>query len=176
MSRWARRPTFADSAVSSVRIDWAVRPSLPMTLPMSSFATRSSMTVLCSPETSVTSTWSGWSTSSTAMARMSSLRGMSTSATLGLLGLGRGGRSRRDAGLTLEQLVDRGRRRGAVTAPVREALAVDGEVLGSPGRVVGTDVLEETTSPGTPVVGHDDAVEGALLGAGPGETDMNGHR
>src|SRR5262249_32090066 len=56
ISRGARRPSLVDTAVRIVRMDWAVRPSLPMTFPMSSLATRSSMRLLCSPAISVTTT------------------------------------------------------------------------------------------------------------------------
>ena len=41
-----RRPSFVEAAVKIVRMDWAVRPSLPITLPTSLLATLSSINEL----------------------------------------------------------------------------------------------------------------------------------
>src|SRR5580692_7751587 len=66
-----RRFSFMPAAPRSVRMDRAVRPCLPMTLPKSLAATRSSKTVTCSPCTSWTLTWSGKSTRAFAMSSIS---------------------------------------------------------------------------------------------------------
>src|ERR1700736_6588657 len=50
-----------------VRMDFAVRPCRPITLPRSSGATRNSRTVTCSPSTARTDTCSGRSTSAFAI-------------------------------------------------------------------------------------------------------------
>src|ERR1700722_4773447 len=178
MSRCGRRPSFVETAVRIVRMDCAVRPSLPMTLPTSSFATRSSIRLLCSPAISVTTTWSGWSTSSIAIVWISSLsaiaenlavceraRGMKSS-------LGCGGLELRQA---LEQTIDRLRRGRAVLTPVLQAVMLDDELAGILRRVVGTDVLEETPAPRAPLIGDNETVKRLLLGARAGETNMNGH-
>ena len=57
---------------SSVRIDRAVRPCLPITLPRSLGATRNSRTVTCSPSTSLTVTSSGISTRALAISSTNS--------------------------------------------------------------------------------------------------------
>jgi hypothetical protein len=62
----------AATALRIVRIDFAVRPCLPITLPKSSFATRNSSSVAASPRVSVTSTASGLLTSCRAKNRTSS--------------------------------------------------------------------------------------------------------
>src|SRR5580692_1187095 len=164
MSRCARRPSLVETAVRIVRIDCAVRPSLPMTLPMSSLATRNSMRLLLSPAISVTTTWSGWSTSSIAMVWIRSLRG------IGLL---------RQSGLelrqTLQEAIHRLRRRRSVLAPVLQPLTLHGEKAGILRRVVGADVLQKATATRAPVIGHDEAVKRALLRARSGKTDMDSH-
>src|SRR5579862_7991346 len=66
-----RRFNFIPAAPSSVRMDRAVRPCLPMTLPRSLAATFSSNTVTCSPCTSLTITSSGKSTRAFAMSSTS---------------------------------------------------------------------------------------------------------
>src|SRR5574340_146764 len=60
------------AAARSVRIDLAVRPWRPITLPRSSGATRSSNTVICSPSMALTATSSGRSTRALAMASTNS--------------------------------------------------------------------------------------------------------
>src|SRR5262249_8668101 len=57
-----RRFNFIPAAPRMVRIERAVRPCLPITLPRSLGATRSSRTVTCSPSTTFTATSSGMST------------------------------------------------------------------------------------------------------------------
>src|SRR5580698_7978853 len=66
-----RRFSFMPAAPSRVRMDRAVRPCLPMTLPRSLAATFNSSTVTCSPCTSLTFTSSGKSTRALAMSSMS---------------------------------------------------------------------------------------------------------
>src|SRR5690242_19030267 len=74
ISSWKRLCSFIPAAPRIVRIERAVRPCLPITLPKSFGATRSSSTIV-SPSTSVTLTCSGSSTSDLAIcstkARMS---------------------------------------------------------------------------------------------------------
>src|SRR5579864_855054 len=62
-----RRFSFIPAAPRMVRMDRAVRPCFPMTLPRSLGATRSSKTVTCSPSTTCTATSSGMSTRAFAM-------------------------------------------------------------------------------------------------------------
>src|SRR5215471_10352360 len=62
-----RRFNFIPAAPRIVRMERAVRPCLPITLPKSLGATRSSSTVTCSPATSRTATSSGMSTRAFAM-------------------------------------------------------------------------------------------------------------
>src|ERR1700683_3972617 len=153
MSRCALRPSFVETAVRILRIDCAVRPSLPMTLPTSSFATRSSIRLLCSPAISVTTTWSGWSTSSIAIVRIGSFSaigdelkcGLGARERVGNVLFGRGRRAGlvgRSPGLALEEAVDRIGGRCAVLTPVVQSLAIDGELAGVLRRVVCPDVLE----------------------------------
>src|SRR4051812_3074707 len=59
------------AAPRMVRIDRAVRPCLPMTLPRSLGATRNSSTVLCSPSSALTWTCSGSSTRALAISSTS---------------------------------------------------------------------------------------------------------
>src|ERR1700735_811667 len=66
-----RRFSFMPAAPSSVRMDRAVRPCLPITLPRSLAAPFSSNTVTCSPFTSLTVTSSGKSTRAFAMSSIS---------------------------------------------------------------------------------------------------------
>src|SRR5689334_12095963 len=143
-----------------VRIDCAVRPSLPMTLPMSPSPTRSSRTALRSPSTSVTSTPSGSSTSARAIVATSCLRAMQVS-------------SARDSGgarLRLEQAIERVRSLSAQLLPVLEALHVDGE--GTRG-VEGADVFDEAAVAGTAVLGDHDTIKRRLLRAVPSQADLN---
>src|SRR6266567_404764 len=171
MSRCERRPSLVDAAVKIVRIDWAVRPSRPMTLPTSSLATRSSMRRLCSPSISVTSTESGSSTRALAMVSISSFnailrlrfhqktrasrigpRELWEAQTLGGLLRGatlRRGRSDRSGFLLctlvgFEQPIERVRCLSAAAAPVIETLAVDHQRSDFPGGVVGPEFLDET--------------------------------
>src|SRR5262249_55167107 len=204
MSRCERRPSLVEAAVRMVRIDCAVRPSRPMTLPTSSLATRSSMSRLCSPSISVTSTESGSSTRALAMVSINSFNAMlrlrfhriarasrigsrehwEAYATLG--GLLRGAtfrRGRSDGGYLLllalvgfEQPVERVGRLCAAAAPVVEAFAVQDESTRIPGGIVGAELLDETAPAGAALIGHDDAVEGRLLGADAAQTYVNGHR
>src|SRR5258706_394100 len=179
-----------------VRIDWAVRPSRPMTLPTSSFATRSSMSRLCSPSISVTSTAPGSSTRAFAIVSISSFNAMlrlhihRTSVrrthprehweaqTLG--GLLLGTTLRRGRGtfgrLALEQSLERVGRLRTPTTPVVETFAVDHQDAGVAGRVVGTNSLDKATPTGAALIGHDDAVLGRLFRADAAQTDVNGHR
>src|SRR5580693_2048736 len=88
------------------------------------------------------------------------------------LGCGRDGRAR----LTLDEPVERGRGQRALAPPVGEPLPVDEELHRLVPRVVRTDVLEKFPASSPTVVGDDDTVEGALLGAGARKTNVNGHR
>src|SRR2546426_1844170 len=72
ISSTARLCSFVALALRIVRNARAVRPCLPMTLPRSVWATRSSITVTRSPATSVTFTFSGSSTSAFATYSISS--------------------------------------------------------------------------------------------------------
>src|SRR5215471_16138401 len=187
MSRCERRPSLVDAAVRIVRIDWAVRPSLPMTLPTSSFATRSSMRRLCSPSISVTSTESGSSTRALAMVSISSFNAMlrlrfhrvTRASRIGprelweaqtLGGLLRGAtlrRGRSDGGgfllralVGFQQPVDRVGRLGTAAAPVVEPLAVHQQRARVSGGIVSTELLDEAAPSGASLIGNDDAVEG----------------
>src|SRR5579863_2721181 len=66
-----RRFSFMPAAPRMVRIERAVRPCLPITLPRSLAATRSSRTVTCSPSTTRTATSSGMSTRAFAISSIS---------------------------------------------------------------------------------------------------------
>src|SRR6185437_1891077 len=68
-----RRFNFVPTAPSSVRIERAVRPCLPITFPRSPSATRSSKTVACSPAISFTTTPPGVSTRALAISSTSVL-------------------------------------------------------------------------------------------------------
>src|SRR5208282_3403939 len=72
ISRVTLRFFRAATALRIVRIDFAVWPCLPITLPKSSFAARNSSSVAASPRVSVTSTASGLLTSCCAKNRTSS--------------------------------------------------------------------------------------------------------
>jgi len=63
ISSWNCSPSRAEMTLRSVRRAFATLPFRPITLPMSSSATRSSMTVAPASWLTVTSTCSGWSTS-----------------------------------------------------------------------------------------------------------------
>src|SRR6266540_3685402 len=73
ISNTHRFPNLVPAAFRIVRIDRAVRPCLPITLPRSSWATRSSMIVVFSPSVSRTDTSSGLSTRAFAMSSISAL-------------------------------------------------------------------------------------------------------
>src|SRR4029453_11799532 len=72
ISRTARFFSLVALALRIVGMARAVRPCLPMTLPMSAWATRSSSTVTCSPSISVTCTFSMSSTRAFAMSSTNS--------------------------------------------------------------------------------------------------------
>src|SRR5208337_2142397 len=62
ISKTDRLCALAEAALKIIRMALAVLPCFPITLPKSSFATRNSITDVCSPMISVTSTLSGKST------------------------------------------------------------------------------------------------------------------
>src|SRR6185295_12170645 len=64
--------SFIPAALRMVRIDLAVLPCFPMTLPRSLWATLNSRTVVCSPSIGRTETCSGLSTRAFAICSMSS--------------------------------------------------------------------------------------------------------
>ena len=72
ISRIQRLSCLAEAALRMVRIDCAVLPFFPMTLPKSVWATRSSMTAVFSPTISVMCTCSGLSTSAVTISLISS--------------------------------------------------------------------------------------------------------
>src|SRR5262249_3262552 len=78
ISRTTLRLVRDATAFRMVRIDFAVRPCLPMTRPMSSLATLSSRTDVVSACVSFTSTASGWFTSCLAKNKTSSFMGRSS--------------------------------------------------------------------------------------------------
>src|SRR6266699_6092233 len=70
--------SFIPAALRIVRIDLAVRPCFPITLPRSLWATRNSKTVVCSPSMDRTETCSGLSTRAFAICSMSSFIALQT--------------------------------------------------------------------------------------------------
>src|SRR5690606_11996430 len=136
-------------------------PSLPITLPMSSGATRSSTVTPPSSSTSSTSTASGSSTSASAMVAIRSLSAISA-----LSGGSLGG--------VLEQTRHRERHLSAHALPVGDTRQVERQALGGVG-IERADLLDEATVTAAAVIGNDHSVEGALCGTVPGEADMNCH-
>src|SRR5699024_4479030 len=57
--------------------------------------------------------------------------------------------------------------------PLTGALGVDLDLGGGDAGVVGTDLLDEAAVPGIAAVGHDDTIEGGLLGAHAAQSDLN---
>src|SRR5882757_3093113 len=89
----------------------------------------------------------------------------------GLLGVGRCG------GLlkALEEAENRVGRLRSPTAPELETVVLHGEKPGFLRGIEGADVLQEATPTGAAVVGHHQTIEGTLLCASAGETNVNGH-
>src|SRR5262249_27458987 len=77
-----------------------------------------------------------------------------------------------DDALLLEQGLDRARRLRAALQPVLGTIGVDLDQGRLELRVVAPDVLERGTVARRPGVGDDDAVDRILLGADPGEADL----
>src|SRR5688572_15536319 len=166
MSSCARRPSLVEAATRIVRIDCAVRPSLPITLPMSPGATRSSRIELWSPSISVTSTPSGSSTRDWAMVSIRSFNAIVSLQRDSGLRFGSDGRVR------LQQTRERGGRQRALVGPVVEASAIDLERTGG---IEHADVLDVTAVARTAVVGDHDAVEGDLFRAVAREANVDCH-
>src|SRR5699024_11580314 len=57
--------------------------------------------------------------------------------------------------------------------PLTGALGVDLDLGGGDAGVVGADLLDEAAVPGIAAVGHDDTIEGGLLGAHAAQSDLN---
>src|SRR5271154_5411679 len=99
---------------------------------------------------------------------MRSLRGMPGRAPL--LGLrGRGPR------LSLQQTIDRARRKGTFASPVGQAFGIDNEEPRIFRRIVRAEVLQKATSSRTTLISDNDPIERALLGARARKTNMYGH-
>src|SRR5262245_18005274 len=164
ISSWTEPPSRAAVTLSSVRSALATLPLRPMTLPMSSSATCSSMTVPSSSSTSVTLTESGSSTSDFATYSTSSFALM---AALLLL-------CRQDAGAA-EQARDGVRGQCALGEPRLGLVGVDGQLDRICARVVVPERLDRAAVPRAAGVGDDHAIARLLRGADAGQADANGH-
>src|SRR5437764_1706368 len=142
-----------------------MRPPRPITCPRSSSATWSMITVAPRSSARSTRTWSGWSTS--ARARDSIIASNAGSAP-GPSGRS-GGTGRHDA----HQLADGRRRLGAVGDPAVGLLQVDLDDRWVGLRVVAADGLDVAPIARRPRVGHHHPVDGVLLAANAGETDLD---
>src|SRR5581483_203410 len=155
------------AAFTTVRIDFAVRPCLPMIRPRSSDATRSSITDAVSPWVSRTWTSSGRFTRCFASISTSSFM----ISPLGRSSRGLGGRGDAlPAGLSHEAV----HRLGGASAPANpgfELLEVEGDDGGILGRVVVAKLLDETAVARRLGGRGDDAIERSLLAAVTGQSD-----
>src|SRR5262245_480565 len=178
------------TAFRMVRIDFAVRPCLPITRPMSSLATLSSSTVVVSASVSFTSTASGWFTSCFARNKTSSFMGRSSfgapragegrsgcrhgRADVGLGGARLGGLlASRLRGRLLDQLSYGRRRLRSLRPPRCQLLGVDLDQRRGAGGVVEPDLVDEPAVARRFRAGDDDTIDWVFLAAVTGETDLH---
>lgn len=140
---------------------WAVRPSFPITFPMSSRATRNSTMTPRSSSSSSTSTESGSSTSASAMVAMRSFSAMISASRLGFLSV-------------LDQASHRVRGLCTLILPVIDSRQVQRQASLDIG-IKGTDVLQEPAIPGVALISDHHAIKGALFGTVTSESDMYSH-
>src|SRR6185503_17599343 len=159
-------PIFAEEAARSMRSARAIRPCLPITLPMSPCATRSSTTTLRSTSEEVTSTASGASTRARARNRINSSSWSTGRRSLGL------GLAFREA---LGDLQDRHARTSALADPVVEPRRVEDDGLGRAAGVIGADALDEGAVALLALIRHHDAVIGRLRCAETRKPDRDCH-
>src|SRR5262249_44901181 len=170
ISSTARFFSFLALALRIVLSARAVRPCLPMTLPRSFWATRSSITITRSPSTSVTLTCSGSSTSAFATYSMRSLNNHSHCSCFRQLHsapLRPGLRGLRD------QLLHRIRGLRPLGDPRLGFLAIDGDLRRIRDRVVVSDHFDEPSVTRRAGGGHYPAIGRSF--AGPFASESDGH-
>src|SRR5262245_34475176 len=172
------------TAFRMVRIDFAVRPCLPITRPMSSLATLSSRTDVVSASVSFTSTASGWFTSCFARNKTSSFMGRSSfgapradedqlcvrhgRADVGLAG---GDLPEQRSGRLVDQLLHGQGGLRAPRAPRVQPLRIEPDHRRCARGIVEPDLLDEAPVPGRRRGGDDNAIDGPLLAAMTGESN-----
>src|SRR3984957_1892314 len=153
------------TALRIVRIDFAVRPCLPITRPRSSFATRNSRIEAVSPWVSLTSTASGLLTNCCARNSTSSLMAGSPKGSGGLCGAGR----------LLNQLPHGVARFSSRLQPLLSLSGFQCYFRRIERGVVSSNLIDVTAVAGRPRIGNDDTVEGPFLGAMPAQSDNQSH-
>src|SRR5439155_18374811 len=160
----------AAAALRIARSAFAVRPSLPITLPRSSSATRNSRVGIPSRTVSVTLTASGFRTRNRATYSTSSfIAGARSSGCRGRRG------STCGEARTLQHVLHRFGRPRTPRQPALELLAHDGDARGVGRGIVGAELLDVPAVTREARVRDDDPVKRVLLRAVARPSNRNGH-